>query len=143
MAGTREQRFTGVWRWMRPLQAGRSPASWPGGFYVVLVIVALLFCHGAFGYAHQLPPADASAAHVAHVEGGHPPDPDGGEAGSHLGGTYFATLLVLLFGTSLLLGGGVSVGALPAPTPWTGGHKVRRLHPPRGPTPSYLQVFRL
>jgi hypothetical protein len=125
---------------MRPLQAGSSPASGPGGFYVVVVIVALLFCHGAFGYAHQLPPADASAAHV---EGGHPPDPDGGEAGSHLGGTYFATLLVLLFGTSLLLGGGVSVGALPAPTLWMGGHKVRRLHPPRGPTPSHLQVFRL
>jgi H+/Cl- antiporter ClcA len=143
VAGTKGQSFVGVWRWMRPLQAGGSPASGPGGFYVVVVIVALLFCHGAFGYAHQLPPADASAAHVAHVEGGHQPDPDGGADGSHLGGTYFATLLVLLFGTSLLLGGGVSVGALRAPTPWTGGHKVRRLHPPRGPTSSYLQVFRL
>jgi hypothetical protein len=128
---------------MRPPRAGISPASGPGGVYVVVVIMALLFCHGAFGYAHQLPPADASAVHVAHVEGGHPPDPDGGAAGSHLGGTYFATLLVLLFGTTLLLGGGVSVGALPAPTPWTGGHKVRRLYPPRGPTPSHLQVFRL
>jgi hypothetical protein len=128
---------------MRPLQAGGSPASGPGGFYVVVVIVALLFCHGAFGYAHQLPPADASAAHVAHVEGGHQPDPDGGADGSHLGGTYFATLLVLLFGTSLLLGG-VSVGAkLPVPESRMGGHKVRRLHPPRGPTSSYLQVFRL
>jgi hypothetical protein len=127
---------------MRSLQAGSSPAG-PGRFYVVVVIVALLVCHGAFGYAHQLPPADASAAHVAHVEGGHQPDPDGGAAGSHLGGTYFVTLLVLLFGTSLLLSGGVSVGALPAPTPWTGGHKARRLHPPCGPTSSHLQVFRL
>ena len=34
---------------MRPLQAGRSPASRPGGVYVVEVIVALPFCHGAFG----------------------------------------------------------------------------------------------
>ena len=132
----------GVWRWMRYLQAGSSPAG-PGRLYVVVVIVALLVCHGAFGYAHQLPPADVSVAHVAHVEGGHQPDPDEGAAGSHLGGTYFVTLLVLLLGTSLLLGGGVSVSALPAPTPGTGGHKARRLHPPRAPTSSYLQVFRL
>ncbi len=128
---------------MRLPRAGSSLASGPDGFFVVVVIVALLFCHGAFGYAHQLPPADVSAAHVAHVEGGHQPDPDGGAAGSHLGGTYFATLLLLLFGTSLLLDGGVSVGALRVPMPWTGGYKVRRLHPPRGPTSSYLQVFRL
>ena len=132
---------------MRPLQAGSSAAAGPGGLYAVVVIVALLFCHGAFGYEHQLspamPPADASAAHVAHVEGGHQPDPDGGAAGSHLGGTYFVTLLVLLLGTSLLLGGGVSVSALPAPTPGTGGHKARRLHPPCGPTSSHMQVFRL
>jgi hypothetical protein len=97
----------------------------------------------ALGYAHQLPPADATAAHAAHAEGGHQPDPDGGAAGSHLGDAYFATLLLLLFGTSLLLGG-ISVGAkLPAPASWMGGHKVRKLHPPRGPTSSCLQVFRL
>jgi hypothetical protein len=61
----------------------------------------------------------------------------------HLADAYFVTLLLLLFGTSLLLGG-VSVGAkLPVPESRMGGHKVRRLHPPRGPTCSYLQVFRL
>jgi hypothetical protein len=129
---------------MRPLRAGSSPASGRDGFHVVVVIVALLFCHGAFGYAHQLPPADATAAHVAHAPGGHQPDPDGVADGSHLGDTYFATLLLLFFGTSLLLGGGVSVGAkLPAPTSWMGDRKVRRLRPPCGPTPSCLQVFRL
>jgi hypothetical protein len=102
---------------MRPPQVG--------GFYVVVVVVALMFCHGALGYAHQLPPADATAAHAAHAEGGHQPDPDGGAAGSHLADAYFATLLLLLFGTSLLLGG-ISVGAkLPAPASWMGGHKVR------------------
>jgi hypothetical protein len=145
MAGTRERRFAGGLRWVRLPGAGISPASGPGDLYVVVVAVALLLCHGAFGYAHQLPPADATAAPVAHVEGGHQPDPDeGAVAGSHLGGTYFATLLLLLFGTSLLLGGRVSGGArLPAPTPWMGGHEVRGLHPPRGPTRSYLQVFRL
>ena len=130
-------------RGVRLPRAGTAPASGPGGLYVVAVAVALLLCHGAFGYAHQLPPAEATSAHVAHAAGGHLPDPDEGAAGSHLGGTYFVTLLVLLLGTSLLLGGGVSVSALPAPTPGTGGHKVRRLYPPRGPTPSHLQVFRL
>jgi hypothetical protein len=44
----------------------------------------------------------------------------------HLADAYFATLLLLLFGTSLLLGG-VSVGAkLPVPESRMGGHKVRR-----------------
>ena len=127
---------------MRLPRAGISPASGPGGLYGVVVAVALLLCHGAFGYAHQLPLVDATSAHVAHAAGGHQPDPGGGATGSHLGDAYFATLLLLLFGTSLLLGGGVSVGAkLPAPAPWMGGHKVGRLHPPRGPTPSCLQVI--
>ena len=129
---------------MRLPRAGISPASGPGGFYIVVVAVALLFCHGAFGYARQLPPADADAAHVAHAAGGQQPDPDGGATGAHLGDAYFATLLLLLLGTSLLLGGGVSLRAkLPAPAPRMGGHKVGRSHPPRGPTPSRLQVFRL
>ena len=131
-------------RWVRLPRAGISPASGPSGLCVVAVAVALLFCHGAFGYAYQLPPADADAAHVEHAAGGHQPDPDDGVAGSHLGDAYFATLLLLLFGTSLLLGGGVSAGAkLPTPAPWMGGHEVGRLHPPRGTTPSRLQVFRL
>ena len=131
-------------RWVRLPRAGIFPASGPGGHYVVAVAVALLFCHGAFGYAHQLPPVDAASAHVAHAADGHQPDLDGGATGSHLGDAYFATLLLLLFGTSLLLGGGVSVGAkLLAPAPWMGGQKVEGLYPPRGPTPSRLQVFRL
>ena len=144
MAGTRGQMLMGGWRWMRLPRAVNSPSSAPRRFYVLLVIVALLFCHGAFGYSHQLPPAEATAAPAAHEAGGHGPDPDGGTAGSHLGDAYFATLLLLLFGTSSLLGGRVSVGAkLPDMALWRGGHKTRRLPPPRGPTPSRLQVFRL
>ena len=135
---------------MRPLHAGISPASGPGGFYIVVVVVALLFCHGAFGYAHQVSPLGipaekgAHSAHAVHAAGGQQPGLDQGSDGPHLGDTYFATLLLLLFGTSLLLGGRVSVGAkLPDPALWRGGHKTRRLPPPRGPTPSRLQVFRL
>jgi len=123
---------------------GAFSALRPGRFSVSLVVVTLLFCHGAFGYAHQLPPIDAQTAHVAHAAGVHQSGSDQTADGLHLGDTYFAILLLLLFGTSLLLGGGVSVGAkLPAPTLWMGGHRVRRLPPPRGPTLSYLQVFRL
>jgi len=144
VGGTEGRRFAGGLRWVRLPSEDISPASGPGDLYVVVVAMALLFCHGAFGYAHQLPPADATSAHVAHAAGGHQPDPDGDASGSHLGDAYFATFLLLLLGASLLPGGGVWAGAkLSAPMPWMGGHKVRRLHPPRGPTPSRLQVFRL
>src|SRR3990170_1013505 len=106
VAGTRGWRFAGGLRWMRPPRAGIPLASGPGGFYVVVVAVALLFCHGAFGYAHQLPPAEAQTAPVAHAAGGHQSSgSDQGAEGTHLGDAYFATLLLLLFGTSLLLGG--------------------------------------
>ncbi|CAN5630656.1 hypothetical protein BH24ACT18_BH24ACT18_03410 [soil metagenome] len=131
--------------WLPSLRVGGvSPASRPGGFYIVLVAVALLFCHGAFGYAHQLSPVDAQTAHVAHAAGDQQPDGDQGTDGSHLGGAYFATLLALLFGALLLPGGkGSAAGQLPAPRSAKGGHKVGWLPPPRGPTLTSLQVFRL
>lgn len=131
--------------WMSSFRVGGVfSALGPGRFPVSLIVVALLLCHGAFGYAHQSPPAEVQTAPVAHAAGVHQSSPDRTADGLHLGEAYFATLLLLLFGASLLLGGGVSVGAkLPVPMVWMGGHKVRRLHPPRGPTLSYLQVFRL
>lgn len=135
------RRSVAGWRWMPSLRAGGiSGALMPGRLSVSLVVVALLFCHGAFGYAHQLPPVDAPTAHAA---GGHQPDSDQGTDRLHPGDTYFATLLLLLFGASLLQGGGVPVGVkLPARTPWLGGHKVGGLPPSRGPTLPLLQVFR-
>ena len=145
VAGTGRLRFRGGWRWMRPLRAGVSPA--PGSesrFYVFVVVVALLLCHGAFGYAHQLPPVDAPSAHAAHAMGGHQSGPDQAPDGSHLGDTYYATLLLLLFGAALLLGGRVwRIAKLPALVPWMGSHDARGLPPPRGPTLPSLQVFRL
>ncbi len=146
MAGTTERGFAKGWRRMRSSWAGGSPASGPGGLYVTLVVVALLLCHGAFGYAHQLPPADAPAAHAAHSSGVHQSGPDGDADGAHLGGVYFATLILLLSATSsvLLLGGWVRVGArLPALPLRVGGWAAGGLPPPRGPTPPSLQVFRL
>ncbi len=147
VAGTRGLRFVGGWRWVGPLRAGLSPASGPGSFYAVVVVVALLFCHGAFGYAHQLPPADAPAthaAHAAHAAGGHQPGADGDTGVSHLGDAYFATLLVLLFWALLLPGGGGSAAQrVPVVAGARGDRRVGGLPPPRGPTLFSLQVFRL
>ncbi len=143
VAGTRGLRFVGGWRWMGPLRSGLFPASGPNNFYVVVVVVALLFCHGAFGYAHQVSPADAPAAHAAHAAGGHQPDADGDTGVSHLGDAYSATLLVLLFWALLLPGGGGSAAPLvPVVAGARGGRRVGGLPPPRGPTLLSLQVFR-
>lgn len=154
VSGTRGRRFAGGTRGAGPCRPGRLrlPSPWVGGvfpalgwgrLFVFLVAVALLFCHGAFGYAHQLPAVDVQSAHAAHAMGVHQPGQDQTPDGSHPQDAYFATLLLLLFGASLLMGGGLPDGAgLPAPALRT-GKTVWRLHPPRGPTPSYLQVFRL
>ena len=113
---------------------------------VLAVVVALLLCHGAFGYAHQLPATETHAAHAvhtAHTAGGHNSVPDGETDGAHQG-AYFATLLALLFGTVLLLGGrGWARVRLSVPAVPRHGRKTAILHPPRGPTLPSLQVFRL
>jgi hypothetical protein len=154
VSGTRGRRFAGGTRGAGPSRPGRLrlPSPWVGGIFsalgrgrlfVTLVAVALLLCHGAFGYAHQLPAVDVQSAHAAHAMGVHQPGQDQTSDGSHLQEAYFATLLLLLFGASLLMGGWLPAGAkLPAPALRT-DRTVWRLHPPRGPTPSYLQVFRL
>ncbi|CAA9411306.1 MAG: hypothetical protein AVDCRST_MAG22-1905 [uncultured Rubrobacteraceae bacterium] len=146
MAGTAGRSFAEGWRWIALLRpGGASPASGPGGFYVSLVVVALVFCHGAFGYAHQLSPVDVRTAHVAHAAVGQQPDGERDAGGLHMGdAAYFATLLALLFGALLLPGGGGSaVLQLPASGFAKVGHKVGELPPPRGPTLPLLQVLRL
>lgn len=138
MAG-RKRRFVGSTQ-----AAGVLLASGPGRFRVVLVVLALFFCHGAFGYAHQLTPVDVPASHVGHAVGDPRPAPDGDAGGAHVGDAYFATLLALFFGTFLVLGGRVSAGtklAVPAVAGRVCG--TASLPPPRGPTLSSLQVFRL
>lgn len=148
VAGTVGRRFAEDWRRMTLLRVGAFSASIPGRLSASLVVVALLFCHGAFGYAHQLEPVDVPAekdthsAHVAHAAGGQQPGSDQGADKTHPGVTYFATLLLLLFGTLLLLVW-ILVGArLPAAPHWKGYHRARWLPPPGGPTIPLLQVFR-
>ena len=140
VAGTGERRFMGE----IPALGSVFSASESGRLFALLVVVAFFFCHGAFGYAHQLPPADAHATHGAQMEGGHQPGPDQGVGQAHSGGAYFATLLALFFGTFLLLCGRVSASTrLPAPVVEHRGRRAGIPFPPRGPTLPSLQVFRL
>ena len=135
VVGTVGRRFVGK----IPIAGGIFSAS--DRLFVLLVVVALLFCHGAFGYAHQLPTSDSHAAHttVAHQSG-----PDQGAGQAHSGGAYFAAFLALFFGTFLLLCGRVLASArLPAPVVEYRGRRAGIPYPPRGPTLPFLQVFRL
>lgn len=123
---------------------GVFSASGPGRISISLVMVVLLFCHGAFGYAHQVSQGDAQAAPATHASGVHQPDSGKVSDGVHQGAVYFGTLLLLVFGTLLLLGGRKSAGVkLPVLTASEIIHKVRVLPAPRGPTLPSLQVFRL
>jgi len=132
-----------------------SSVSIPDRFSVVLIVAALLLCHGAFGYAHQVPPVDVQAEHTVHsthgvhsapaghAAGVHEPAGGGDAGGTHLADAYFATLLLILFGAALLVGGWVPVDVrLHAPRLRV-GRGVLGLRPPRGPTIPRLQVFRL
>lgn len=121
-----------------------------------LVAAAFLFCHGAFGHAHQLEatgdpasPAKHTVAHaVAHAAGPDAPHPAPHPAprnagGEHESGVYFATLLAF-FAASLPLFLARSIRTeLPAAA-FSGlraAPGVFRL--PRAPTLPVLQVFRL
>ena len=132
--------------------AGRPASlSGPGGFLPVLLIGALLLCHGVLGYAHEMsrgcdgphPMQTATAAgeHAAGHTGGHgTEDP----ACGHTLTAYFAVVLAL-FGAAFLgflLGAQERQRAVVSP--------ARRSFPlsgiaylPRGPTLPFLQVYRL
>lgn len=118
--------------------------SGSGRFTVVAIAVTLLFCHGAFGYAHQVPQGEVQATPAAHAAGLHQPDPGKTADGAHPGAAYFATLLLLAFGTLFVLGGWRQAATkLPVPTASRSVYRARVLPPPRGPTLPSLQVFRL
>lgn len=120
-------------------------------FLSVLLIGALLLCHGAFGALHLIHPCDPAEVPGTHHSvaqhsgdaGGHPGDgPTDGLAGCS---GYFAVGLTL-FGATLL---GLLLGRIRKTA------EVRALRPcrpryspvliffPRGPSPPILQVFRL
>ncbi len=138
---------------------GPVPVRWSRRELLALLLVgALLLCHGAYGALHQfhqtsgsaLLPAAEQSSHSSHahthgaVDGEHP-----GAAGEGCLGCvpYAAALLVIFLGTATVWFQSASRG-------WTKGvaaspSSIRPsppgvLHPARGPTlPASLQVFRL
>lgn len=132
------------------------PVAWSSrGLLALLLVGALLLCHGVYGALHQmhqiscasvLPAAEHSSHTHAHEagDGEHP-----GETGSEgcLGKVaYAATLLLISTGAILrLLNGGRARAKVPAPSLRMRSFPPLILHPARGPTlpPALLQAFRL
>ena len=133
-----------------------SPGS--GGFLAVLLIGALLLCHGILGFAHQASchagckatePLPSSPSfygeHGSGAAGGHAGDgPAGTQTGGHGTGGYFAVVLVLFGAASL----GLLLGARKqSETAVLRPYRPRSLPAfaclPRGPTLPLLQMFRL
>lgn len=131
---------------------GTSWAMGDGGLLPLLLIVAVLLCHGLLGAAHQVSCHSCEAAQPETVHHGSVTGTgadDGGDAmGSQadgLGGTAYAAVMIAALGVALLgLIGTVRVRTVaPIPrAPWW------RLFPSvsrhlRGPSLPSLQVFRL
>lgn len=129
-----------------------------GGFLAVLLVGALLLCHGVFGFAHEISCHEcastgllAGMAPTGHEDG---PDRQAGHAAGHsaggdpAGGHAFAGyfgIALALFGMAvlgLLRGTQRRYGDVFAPL-----YRTRSLPAsarlPRGPTLPLLQVFRL
>ena len=117
------------------------------GLLALLLIGALLLCYGAYGVLHEiseidLPLVDRSSSMEQGAMGEH----SGGHQGGHLESSECAAaLLVVVLGAAIgLLARGtrtrsrVAVSSLPERR-----FPLVVLHPPRGPTSSLLQVFRL
>lgn len=110
----------------------------------LLLIGALLLCHGAFGSLHQFHGADEInlifAEHAQHQQEHEAPDFD-----PPLATDYFAAFFALLFWLAYSLLRRRSVVRFAPP----GASVTRRPVPaeisnlPRGPSPPLLQVFRL
>jgi hypothetical protein len=111
----------------------------------LLLLVALLFCHGFMGAFHQLPdPPEHSRVmgeHSSHAPAGG----SGGHSGLHLGHSdYAAVLISILFGAIIGLLSGVRMWrGLTAPQFPERTFPPLILHPARGPTAPLIQVFRL
>ena len=116
---------------------------------VLVVVIALLLCHGVYGAAHQAPGATGHHHGAGHAPYGDGPGAVGGSPGPYDEGcfgcvAYAASLLVVSIGAVLwLLRGGPSwdEGNAAMLLPVRGPGSV--LHPARGPTLPVLQVFRL
>ena len=131
--------------------------SFLGGWFrrrllALLLLGAVLLCHGFFGASHQIhntSKADALpvTGHASHA--GMQEADEGRSTGVHgdLGldaMAYAAVLLALSLGALLWLLGSARARIAILVRPPAGGRFPRLVHhPARGPTPAVLQVFRL
>jgi hypothetical protein len=110
-----------------------------------LLVGALLLCHGAFGSLHQLQDGALSGHPTIEQHSSH--HGEHGSTDSHpvratdYAAAFFALLFWLVYE---LLRRKVLMPQAPSAPRLIGRHSpMVVLHPPRGPTPSLLQVFRL
>lgn len=124
-----------------------------GGLLPVLLIAAVLLCHGALGSMHQVSCDPCESMGVPGVHHGSAAETGGTESGQagdgHAGGLAgiaYAAVVTALFGAALLGLIGIVRGRLDAYIPRTSGRQLFPTvfhHRPRGPTLPSLQVFRL
>ncbi len=133
-----------------PLERGFSA---PGGLLPVLLIAAVLLCHGALGFAHQVwcdPCEQKEGPGIHHGStadtGGTESEQAGADHASGLAGLAYAAVITALLGAAFLGLLGMVRGRLEASISRTSGRRLFPTvlhHRPRGPTLPSLQVFRL
>lgn len=133
---------------LAPFKRGFAP---PGGLLPVLLIAAVLLCHGVLGYAHQVSchacesAMDSAGVHHGSAAGA------GEDAGDNQAGelgkvAYAAVVVVALGAVALLVLLGISRNRWSkTPVPRALGRRLLPVvpHRSRGPTLPSLQVFRL
>jgi len=137
----------------RARRPGSPRVPGAGGLLAALLIVALLLCHGLFGFAHQVStcglcgPAESPGLHhgtAADLGGGARGHSGDGAAGG-LGPTVYFAAMIALFGTGLLWPLSRAARGYEATLTvifrWPRSPALTRY--PRGPSPPLLQAFRL
>jgi hypothetical protein len=139
---------TRVFRRKRFADVNGSPAN---RFLSLLLVAALLACHGAFGALHQLPGHGLQEEEhsSAMAQGAGPeehPSHHGEEEPPPGGSNYAAVIFVVLLGAALALRLGGSRLRVAHLARWEAERRFPTdvaLYLPRGPTAPVLQVFRL
>lgn len=111
----------------------------------LLLVMALLVCHGAYGTAvHQLV-SEAALSMGGHTYHGAVPAEEEGASNEGLGGLGYAAALLLVLTAVFWLrfGGALERRGVPTFRPLRGRYPLAAVLYPQGPTIPLLQVFRL
>ncbi len=138
--------MTGSRRQHRLLSLLRGPKG--RQLLALLLVGTLLLCHGVFGALHLCSaPLAPTTTHQGHE---YPPSAEKemgahGHPACHVAADYFAVLLTAFLGLilALLMKGARPWNSVAASLNLRCRFRSLILHPPRGPTPPVIQVFRL